>query len=193
MGDIGEFHVGTIGYDLPDDFNYDICILYNSLSMPFKLKKSKLEWVSFVNASLNESLCDDYILFLDKLYTLVLDRIGGIGNVIEAEVTMQIFTPQIIHLTTVAMVNLIHFKKIPDDELNGFVFYRSCTEEQQSKDPHFVLDTDTEPLFDYLRCFYCQQSKHVSEMKRCAACLNVCYCDQKCQKSHWKIHKKKCK
>lgn len=40
-------------------------------------------------------------------------------------------------------------------------------------------------------CSYCNQS--ISERIRiCSGCRKVAYCDSKCQKSHWKVHKKKC-
>src|SRR6185437_16494336 len=29
-------------------------------------------------------------------------------------------------------------------------------------------------------------------LNRCSACHSVVYCDQKCQKKHWKIHRKEC-
>ena len=32
-----------------------------------------------------------------------------------------------------------------------------------------------------------------SKAKYCARCLFPCYCSQKCQKEHWKIHKKECR
>lgn len=40
-------------------------------------------------------------------------------------------------------------------------------------------------------CSYCNQS--ISDHIRiCSGCRKVCYCDSKCQKSHWKVHKKMC-
>ncbi|KAG1743320.1 uncharacterized protein EDB91DRAFT_240724 [Suillus paluster] len=35
--------------------------------------------------------------------------------------------------------------------------------------------------------------QNVTQFKRCAACKEVVYCTQECQKSHWKAHKPTCK
>ena len=40
-------------------------------------------------------------------------------------------------------------------------------------------------------CSFCE--KKSQRLLKCAGCSIAQYCDQKCQKSHWKIHKTHCK
>ncbi|KZS87349.1 hypothetical protein SISNIDRAFT_460956 [Sistotremastrum niveocremeum HHB9708] len=40
-------------------------------------------------------------------------------------------------------------------------------------------------------CFWCQSPSAV--LRKCSICQQACYCDSKCQKLHWKEHKKVCK
>ena len=40
------------------------------------------------------------------------------------------------------------------------------------------------------RCDYCD--KPLVDVKRCARCQKVSYCDRECQRKHWKDHKKVC-
>ncbi|ELR11659.1 peptidylprolyl cis-trans isomerase, FKBP-type domain containing protein [Acanthamoeba castellanii str. Neff] len=42
-------------------------------------------------------------------------------------------------------------------------------------------------------CAVCQVSSREKELKRCAACQAVWYCDAEHQKQHWKTHKAICK
>lgn len=46
------------------------------------------------------------------------------------------------------------------------------------------------PLED-LRCSYCLCCHRTAPM-RCSRCKKVFYCNQDCQKSHWRLHKKVC-
>eukprot|EP01083_Nonionella_stella_P304980 1062157_1 len=48
--------------------------------------------------------------------------------------------------------------------------------------------------FDMKRCRKCNYCGKLGfDMKRCGKCKNVHYCDVKCQKPDWKLHKKICK
>jgi hypothetical protein len=38
----------------------------------------------------------------------------------------------------------------------------------------------------------CAQCKKAGKFKACVRCSSVCYCNKKCQKAHWKVHKKQC-
>ena len=40
-------------------------------------------------------------------------------------------------------------------------------------------------------CSYCESTIE-DRIRICSGCRKVCYCDSKCQKSHWKMHKKQC-
>ena len=40
------------------------------------------------------------------------------------------------------------------------------------------------------KCSYCQTDN--TKQLNCAACLQVSYCNKKCQKDHWKLHKPRC-
>jgi hypothetical protein len=42
-------------------------------------------------------------------------------------------------------------------------------------------------------CAVCDASSREKELKRCAACQAVWYCDAEHQKQHWKTHKAICK
>lgn len=54
-------------------------------------------------------------------------------------------------------------------------------------DRSFTLD-DIPPIFSY-----CENCKLFStELSRCKRCYSVCYCNEKCQKADWKIHKNIC-
>jgi len=200
-GEIGEFHIGTLGFNLPDGFEYDISMLYNSLTMPIRFKIAKKTWVDLVNGTLDkdDSKCEQYIDFLDNLYSEALDSMGGIGGKLSKQQIEEIFTEKIQSNIIHAIINLIHFKKIPDDDFNGFIFFRVCKKEDAHKNAELVLDSklleedNLARIMEHLNCFNCQCSKHYLEMKKCGKCYNVCYCSKKCQKEHWKIHKKKCK
>jgi len=39
-------------------------------------------------------------------------------------------------------------------------------------------------------CFYCWETG--IPLKACARCNLATYCNEKCQKKHWPLHKKKC-
>ena len=41
-------------------------------------------------------------------------------------------------------------------------------------------------------CVFCGVAKPSNEMKRCSRCAAAHYCDEKCQRSHWKVHKLVC-
>ena len=43
---------------------------------------------------------------------------------------------------------------------------------------------------DKKNCSYCQAS--AESLLQCSACASASYCNQRCQKSHWKEHKKSC-
>ncbi len=40
-------------------------------------------------------------------------------------------------------------------------------------------------------CSYCESTIE-DHIRICSGCRKVCYCNSKCQKSHWKMHKKQC-
>lgn len=93
-GDICEFNVGSgLGLDLPDGFEYEILILYNLFVMPINLKMDKSLWVRIVNSLLDkdDSKCEEYINFLDNLYSKTLDSMGGIGGELSSEMSKEIF------------------------------------------------------------------------------------------------------
>merc|ERR1711970_1066237 len=39
-------------------------------------------------------------------------------------------------------------------------------------------------------CFACE--KRSCKLWRCSLCRSITYCSKKCQRKHWKVHKKKC-
>jgi len=40
------------------------------------------------------------------------------------------------------------------------------------------------------KCYFCK--KNLTKLFRCSRCMVACYCDKKCQKNHWKVHKSQC-
>ena len=193
-----EFNVGSLlGLNLPDGFEYEILILYNSFTIPIDLKMEKSVWVRIVNSLLDkdDSKCNEYMEFLDNLYSDTLDSMGGIGGKLSIEASKEIYSSKIKSIVICSIINLIHFEKIPDDNFNGFMFCRMCKQEEANKNGKLVSDFDLcqKDISDYLSCFNCGCYKHHSEMKRCGRCLNVCYCGKECQMQHWDIHKQKCK
>ena len=42
------------------------------------------------------------------------------------------------------------------------------------------------------KCSYCSKSS-AHQLKKCSQCHSVQYCDEDCQKKHWKVHKHHCK
>eukprot|EP01083_Nonionella_stella_P024937 68671_1 len=55
---------------------------------------------------------------------------------------------------------------------------------------HVERKTDGELLINSRSCGYCKAIK--SKMQRCSRCNKMYYCNAKCQRPHWKIHKKHC-
>jgi hypothetical protein len=203
-GNIGEFNINCgLGLYLPNGFEYEISILYNSFVMPIGLKMEKNIWVNIATGLLDidDSKCEGYIDFLDNLYSKTLDSMGGIGGELSSDMIKEIYSDNIQFLVICSIINLIHFEKIPDNDFNGFMFFRICKQEEAHKNAKLVSDCDLmqklklsgDDLLDHLSCFNCGCYKHHSELKKCGRCFNVCYCSKECQTEHWKIHKKNAK
>jgi len=54
-------------------------------------------------------------------------------------------------------------------------------------------------IYDQMRCFRCKQKKDNKDLSFCGGCKQdpnctqpACYCNESCQKAHWKEHKKAC-
>lgn len=65
----------------------------------------------------------------------------------------------------------------------------------------WILEDNTEPhqvIIEHLSnkvhdlMFTCASCKKPCKQRKCAKCKKVCYCDDKCQKNHWPIHKLTC-
>jgi len=61
---------------------------------------------------------------------------------------------------------------VPNENFNAYFF---------AKDPR-RYEKENQELF-----------KKPKKFKRCSRCKSTYYCNAKCQKNHWKTHKKKCK
>lgn len=42
------------------------------------------------------------------------------------------------------------------------------------------------------KCKYCGTRRLPSDIKKCSGCKKVYYCNETCQKKHWKHHKRRC-
>lgn len=70
-----------------------------------------------------------------------------------------------------------------------------CSENCQKKDwkkghKNDCLTYASLPIEENEKCSNCDSSSH--DLKKCAGCHLVSYCNKECQKQHWKIHKKEC-
>jgi len=165
---------------------------------------NKQQWSEMVINMLNEndSKCEQYMNFIDGLYIMSLNKMGGIScdnQLTPSSQLKQIFTPIIKYQTIEAMINLVHFEKFTDDT-DGFTFSRNCKKEEYNDTPTgmtcIAVNSDLIDsgslnfLLENLSCFNCKSNKHYSEMKRCGRCYNACYCSKQCQQEDWSVHKK---
>lgn len=74
---------------------------------------------------------------------------------------------------------------------------RRSNTEQVAAEPAFEIYTPKKEISKRIgTCANCQKSEEANfsklKMKLCARCKSVRYCGVKCQRAHWKIHKKEC-
>ena len=56
---------------------------------------------------------------------------------------------------------------------------------------HHSITTSQPPVMSENCCIFC--SKSSQSLLQCSGCGSVQYCDQQCQRAHWKNHKRDCK
>lgn len=98
---------------------------------------------------------------------------------------------QIIKIIVTAE-HIIHKKIVAYDKQykNEYVNNLEC----KLKRMGIMKEKDHIKIRTYHKCNQCGNDNTITaaKMKSCSACKLVFYCNQKCQRKHWKLHKKKC-
>jgi len=77
------------------------------------------------------------------------------------------------------------------ERLCGGLKHGEVNADEESWNPHVLHPRLDETMLELPTCSYCGNPS--AQCKKCGRCGGVRYCDEKCQKLDWKVHKPQCK